>query len=163
VPSTQPITSKVTVPLPGSQTLASLRVAQFSPSPSALFRVRPTSVLIFRLVVSANCVFGLQGVYNSSQGPSPSTKYLQPPGEHIRHPPRSIPSATHSRISVVTLVPLDSGVTPLYPHRTYGRSTRASPHLVSVKHIESGLSPLSPLSRTLSQSLGLGFRTPVAL
>jgi hypothetical protein len=32
VPSTQPITSKVTIPLPGSQTLASLRVAQFSPS-----------------------------------------------------------------------------------------------------------------------------------
>lgn len=116
--------------------------------------MRPTSALIFRLVVSANCVWlglGYREYITPLRHINTLPKHLQPPGDHNRHPPLSIPSAIHSRISVVTLPPFDSGVTPLYPPD--GRSTRASPSpRFPLKHIESGLSPLFPPSRNLSQS-----------
>lgn len=155
MPSTQPITSKVTVPLPGSQTLASLRVAQFSPSPSALFRVRPTSMLIFRLVVSANylqpyitCPHNILPSPNSSYSPSPraNTTATQSPS----HPPTRV-------------FPLHVGVTPLYPHQpcAHGRSTRARPTLFPSSTSSPVIVALSIVAQS-TQSSELGYRPPVA-
>jgi len=120
--------------------------------PSALFRVRPTSRLIFRLVVSAYSVFRLQEYITPPHGSSPVTTA---PGR--AQPPHrvSIPPATHSRISVLTL-------TPLYPHRLHGRSTRASPRLVSLKHLESVIVVVFTVSQS-TQAFGACYRTPIAL
>ena len=97
--------------------------------PSALFRVRPTSMLIFRLVVSANYMFRLQEYITSPHRIFPNS--YSPRASTTATHRSSIASATHSSTSCFWSNATVSSSTP----RTINSR---KPLLVSLKHLKSG-------------------------